>query len=74
MHAVSLATYELDGHIATITCNRPDAPNAINVEMRWDINAAFSRFRDDEGAGVGIVTGAGRAFCAGCVVLMGAWV
>src|SRR4051794_23460067 len=57
--------YELDGHVATITYNRPDALNAINGEMRRDLNAAFARFRDDEDAWVGIVTGAGRAFCAG---------
>ena len=59
--------YDLDEqrHVATITYNRPDALNAINGEMRLDINAAFSRFRDDEDAWVGIVTGNGRAFCAG---------
>jgi E-phenylitaconyl-CoA hydratase len=62
---VSLVTYELDGHVATITYNRPDALNAINGEMRHDLNASFARFRDDEDAWVGIVTGAGRAFCAG---------
>ncbi len=39
--------------------------NAINGEMRRDLNAAFARFRDEEDAWVGIVTGAGRAFCAG---------
>jgi enoyl-CoA hydratase/carnithine racemase len=58
-------TFELDGHVATITYNRPDALNAINGEMRRDLNAAFARFRDDEDARVAIVTGAGRAFCAG---------
>ena len=57
--------YELDGHVATITYNRPEALNAINGEMRRDLNAAFARFRDEEDAWVGIVTGAGRAFCAG---------
>jgi enoyl-CoA hydratase/carnithine racemase len=57
--------YELDGHVATITYNRPDALNAINGEMRGDLNAAFARFRDEEDAWVGIVTGEGRAFCAG---------
>src|SRR3954452_2494138 len=57
--------YELDGHVATITYNRPDALNAINGEMRRDLNEAFARFRDEEDAWVGIVTGAGRAFCAG---------
>ncbi|MHB1582249.1 MAG: enoyl-CoA hydratase/isomerase family protein [Acidimicrobiales bacterium] len=58
-------TFELDGHVATITYNRPDVLNAVNGEMRRDLNAAFSRLRDDEEAWVAIVTGAGRAFCAG---------
>src|SRR5205814_2610277 len=57
--------YELDGHVATITYNRPDALNAINRELRDDLNAAFARFRDEEDAWVAIVTGAGRAFCVG---------
>ena len=59
------AKFRLDGHVATITYNRPDALNAINAEMRRDLNAAFARFRDDDDAWVAIVTGAGRAFCAG---------
>jgi E-phenylitaconyl-CoA hydratase len=58
-------TFQLDGHVATITYNRPDALNAINGDMRRDLNAAFTRLRDDEDAWVAIVTGAGRAFCAG---------
>ena len=57
--------YERDGHIATITYNRPEALNAINGELRQDLNAAWVRFRDDEEANVAIVTGAGRAFSAG---------
>jgi E-phenylitaconyl-CoA hydratase len=57
--------YELDGHVATIQYNRPDKLNAINSEMRADLNAAFTRFREEEDAWVGIVTGAGRAFCIG---------
>ena len=58
-----LVRYELDGHVATITYNRPQALNAINADVRRDLNAAFSRFRDEEDAWVAIVTGAGRAFC-----------
>ncbi|HXQ19499.1 MAG TPA: enoyl-CoA hydratase-related protein [Acidimicrobiales bacterium] len=57
--------YELDGHVATITYNRPQALNAINAEVRRDLNSAFARFRDEEDAWVAIVTGAGRAFCVG---------
>jgi E-phenylitaconyl-CoA hydratase len=57
--------YERDGHVATITYNRPEALNAITAELRADLNAAWERFRDEEEAWVAIVTGAGRAFCAG---------
>ncbi|HEY3238226.1 MAG TPA: enoyl-CoA hydratase/isomerase family protein [Acidimicrobiia bacterium] len=57
--------YERDGRVAVITYDRPEALNAIDAGMRTEINAAFARFRDDTDAWVGIVTGAGRAFCAG---------
>jgi E-phenylitaconyl-CoA hydratase len=68
----ALATYELDGHVATITYNRPDALNAIDAEMRNDLNEAFGRFRDEAEAWVAIVTGAGRAFCVGADLRRGA--
>jgi enoyl-CoA hydratase/carnithine racemase len=64
--------YELDDHVATITYNRPEALNAINAELRSDLNHAFARFRDDEDAWVAIVTGAGRAFCVGADLKDGA--
>ena len=57
--------YDLAGHVATITYNRPEALNAIDGEVRAGLNAAFARFRDEEEAWVAIVTGAGRAFCVG---------
>jgi enoyl-CoA hydratase/carnithine racemase len=69
---MSLVSYELEGHVATITYNRPEALNAINAEMRRDLNEAFGRFRDDNEAWVAIVTGAGRAFCAGADMRDGA--
>ena len=64
--------YEREGRIATITYNRPEALNAINQELREDLNAAWARFRDDDEAWVGIITGAGRAFSAGADLRGGA--
>ena len=57
--------YERKSHVATITYNRPEALNAVNAELRVDLNAAWSQFRDDDEAWVAIVTGTGRSFCAG---------
>lgn len=60
-----LVRYDLDGHVATITYHRPEKLNAIDGVMRRGINAAFTRFREDEDAWAAIVTGSGRAFCVG---------
>ncbi|MFN0090081.1 MAG: enoyl-CoA hydratase/isomerase family protein [Acidimicrobiales bacterium] len=57
--------YERTGRIATITYNRPERMNAVNGELRRDLNACFEELRNDDDAWVCIVTGAGRAFCAG---------
>ena len=65
-------SYVLEGHVATITYNRPQALNAVNGELRADLNDAFARFRDEEDAWVAIVTGSGRAFCAGADLRDGA--
>lgn len=62
---MSLVTYHLHDHVATITLNRPEARNAINGAMRRDLNAAWDRFRDDEDAWVGILAANGDCFCAG---------
>ncbi|MGB3351778.1 MAG: enoyl-CoA hydratase/isomerase family protein [Mycobacterium sp.] len=62
---MSLVTYALEDHVATITLNRPEARNAINGALRNDLNAAWDRFRDDEDAWVGILTANGDVFCAG---------
>jgi len=67
-----LVRYELEGHVATITYDRPEALNAINGQVRRDLNKAFARFRDEEDAWVAIVTGSGRAFCVGADVKDGA--
>ena len=43
-----LVRYRRDGHVATITYDRPDKLNAIDGAMRTQINDAFARFRDDD--------------------------
>ena len=59
------ALYEKNGHVVTITYNRPERLNALNGAMRDALNDAWLEFRDDEDAWVAIMTGAGKAFCAG---------
>ncbi len=63
--------YDKDSHVVTITYHRPERMNAINGQMREELNAAWLRFRDDTDAWVAILTGAGRAFCAGADIREG---
>jgi 2-(1,2-epoxy-1,2-dihydrophenyl)acetyl-CoA isomerase len=58
-------TLERDEGIATLTLNRPQSLNAMTARMGTELNDAFARTRDDVEARVLVVTGAGRAFCAG---------
>ena len=58
-------TYELDDGIATITIRRPEHLNALNQAARDGLREAFARFEEDSAAYVAILTGEGRAFCAG---------
>jgi enoyl-CoA hydratase/carnithine racemase len=57
--------YEAAGGIATITLNRPDKMNAYTATMGREIVEAFHRADEDRQARAIIMTGAGRAFCAG---------
>ena len=60
--------YEVDDHIATITFNRPDKLNAVTPLMGHELRDAFQRAEGDDAVWTIIVTGAGRAFCAGADV------
>lgn len=51
--------------IMTITLDRPEKLNAFNVQMLREMIGAFDRADEDDDVRVVIVTGAGRAFCAG---------
>ena len=57
--------YEAADGIATITLHRPDKLNAFTPQMRDELIAAFDRTDADDAVRAVIVTGAGRAFCAG---------
>ena len=57
--------FSLEDGIATITLNRPDVLNAVDMEMRHDFVALAERLFFDEEIRVVIFTGAGRAFSSG---------
>ena len=57
--------YQLQDGIVTVTLNRPERLNAVTGQMINDLIAAIDRFDADDAARVMVVTGAGRAFCAG---------
>lgn len=57
--------YEVEDRILTLTLDRPDSLNAFTVEMAHELIDAFGRASEDDTVGAVIVTGAGRAFCAG---------
>jgi len=57
--------YRVEDGIATITLNRQEKMNAFTAQMRDDLVAAFDATDADDAVRVVIVTGAGRAFCAG---------
>jgi 2-(1,2-epoxy-1,2-dihydrophenyl)acetyl-CoA isomerase len=57
--------YEVVGSAATITLNRPESLNALNAAMRRELLAAVKATGRDESVRSVLLTGAGRAFCAG---------
>lgn len=58
--------YDQEGHVVTLTYNRPEQHNAVNRRMNEELHHAWQRFRDDPEAFVLVITGAGdTTFCAG---------
>src|SRR5260370_3252246 len=64
--------YEVAEQILTITLNRPDKLNAFNGTMQKEMIDAFDAADKDDTIRAIIVTGAGRAFCAGADLSSGA--
>jgi enoyl-CoA hydratase len=58
-------SYEIKGHVAVLTINRPEALNALNYNVLQDLAQAVSRAETDGDVYVLILTGAGKAFVAG---------
>ncbi len=60
--------YQVDDRIATITFDRPEQLNAVSPQMVRELREAYAAAEADESVWIIIVTGAGRAFCAGADV------
>src|SRR6266550_609031 len=60
-----LVELDADAAVATITLNRPEALNALTVPMKVELLGAFRQVERDATVRAVILTGAGRAFCAG---------
>jgi 2-(1,2-epoxy-1,2-dihydrophenyl)acetyl-CoA isomerase len=61
----SVLRYEVADAIATITLDRAEALNALTVPLKTELLAAFRTVARDRGVRAVVLTGAGRAFCAG---------
>ena len=57
--------YSLDAGVATITFNRPEVYNALNDEITYELQDTFKKVAKDDEVRVVVLTGAGKAFCAG---------
>lgn len=57
--------WSTEGHVATITLNRPEKKNAMSAVMFSELRAVFERAADDDEVRCVIVTGAGDSFCSG---------
>lgn len=62
---MSLVELTSDGHVRTITLNAPDRLNALDWPLLEELRAAVDAVKNDGDARALVVTGAGKAFCAG---------
>lgn len=63
--SMSLITTSIDGSVATLTLNDPDRRNAMTLDMCAEVEAALDEIEANPAVKALVVTGAGRAFCAG---------
>ncbi len=60
--------YEKKEKVAVITLNRPERMNAINIQMNADLKNSLKEAKEDSDVRAIVITGAGKAFCAGADV------
>lgn len=65
MAAYKFLLFEKENGVATMTLNRPEVYNALNDEITFELQDAFREAAKDESIRVVILTGQGKAFCAG---------
>ena len=65
MGAYNFLTFRVEQGIATISLNRPEVYNALNDEITFELQSALKEVAKDESIRVVILTGEGKAFCAG---------
>jgi enoyl-CoA hydratase len=58
-------TFSREGRILTITLNLPEAMNAVNAKLHSELSRVFTDANSDPDSDIVVITGAGRAFCAG---------
>ena len=67
----STLTYAVQDGVAVVTLNRPDQMNSFTVQMAEELAAVFAQAGADDSAAAVVLTGAGRAFCAGMDLSVG---
>ena len=70
--AYSTILYEVEDNVLTLTLNRPDKLNAFTRDMMLELINAFDKADEDDNVRAIIITGAGRGFCAGADLSVGA--
>jgi enoyl-CoA hydratase/carnithine racemase len=69
--AYNTLDWQIDERVLTLTLNRPAQLNAFTVEMANELIDAYQRASEDDAVGAIVVTGAGKAFCAGMDLSVG---
>jgi enoyl-CoA hydratase/carnithine racemase len=66
MFTPEASLFEIQGRVAWITLNRPEAMNSLNPQLRWELSQHFDEVARNDDIWIAVVTGSGsKAFCAG---------